>query len=90
MDKEQTEQFLRKIVADPDYRKRVEDNPVAALRELGIELDPNEDPTKKEIPKPVQLPPNQEIESFLAGAKTKHPLCLAHHHLLAILDWQRH
>jgi len=87
MNGEQTEQFLRKIVTDPDYRAQVEQDPIAALAELGITLDPSEIPTG-----PVRLPPNEQIEAHLAGqwAKLKHPLCEGPIHILAILDWQRH
>ncbi len=48
--------FIQKLGSDDEFRAKLSDDPVAALRELGIEVPPG-----TEIPKVVTLPSKEEV-----------------------------
>jgi hypothetical protein len=60
MDKEKCIKFLKRIVKDPDFRKRLQSEPVRTLKRLGVIIPPNHVPKGR-----VKLPSNKEITDNL-------------------------
>ncbi len=79
MDKEQIWSLAHRVAKDRDFRARLENDPVAALAELGITVSPND------IPDPVQLPSAQEIEAAL-DEFAEHVLCHTPQWVFIFLD----
>jgi putative modified peptide len=59
--REQAEEFLDRIVNDPDFRSYVEKDPVTALREYDVEISPDA------VPHLAQLPAPEDIDRLRAN-----------------------
>jgi putative modified peptide len=57
--------FLERLAADDDFRAELQQDPVAFLREHGIEVDP------ANVPATVTLPPKADVEAFLAPLRAR-------------------
>ena len=57
MDETEIRAFLTRVATDPDYRARLERDPVNTLAELGVTIDPEKDVP----PGGIRLPSNEEI-----------------------------
>jgi hypothetical protein len=56
MDKQTVRNFLDKLVHDEAYRERVENDPVGALAEIGVQIQQSDLPEGK-----IMLPPPADI-----------------------------
>jgi hypothetical protein len=54
-----TRAFLNKILSDPMFRDQVEKDPVTALGSVGITVN------SADLPKPINLPSDEEIRALL-------------------------
>jgi hypothetical protein len=67
----QAAEFVRMVKENPDYRKKFEDEPEAALRELGIDGHVFEriDPKRHEF----QLPEDEDLFKIIDAIQTARP-----------------